>query len=63
LVNIDSEEIKKDFPIFESRKDGQRLVYLDSAATSQKPRAVINAISDYYSNYNANIHRGVYQIA
>ncbi|OJI07068.1 putative cysteine desulfurase 2 [Candidatus Micrarchaeum sp.] len=63
MVNIDSEEIKKDFPIFESRKDGQRLVYLDSAATSQKPRAVINAISDYYSNYNANIHRGVYQIA
>lgn len=48
---------KKDFPIL---KD---IIYLDSAATSQKPKAVINAIVDYYENYNANVHRGVYSIS
>ena len=42
---------------------GKRLVYLDSAATSQKPQAVIDALVDYYIEYNANIHRGVYEIA
>ena len=63
MAEINPEEIKKDFPIFESRKEGRRLVYLDSAATSQKPREVIDTISDYYRNYNANIHRGIYQIA
>ncbi len=53
-----------DFPILaRPTSRGKRLVYLDSAATSQKPRAVIQALVDYYEQYNANIHRGVYEIA
>jgi cysteine desulfurase / selenocysteine lyase len=53
-----------DFPILaRPTSRGKRLVYLDSAATSQKPRAVIAALVDYYEQYNANIHRGVYEIA
>jgi len=53
-----------DFPILSHPTSrGKRLVYLDSAATSQKPQAVIDALVDYYSNYNANIHRGVYELA
>jgi cysteine desulfurase/selenocysteine lyase len=56
--------IVADFPILaRPTSRGKRLVYLDSAATSQKPRAVINALVDYYEQYNANIHRGVYEIA
>jgi cysteine desulfurase/selenocysteine lyase len=56
--------IRDDFPILRQRvAGGKPLVYLDSAATSQKPRQVIDAIVRYYSEYNANIHRGVYSIA
>lgn len=56
--------IVADFPILaRPTSRGKRLVYLDSAATSQKPRAVIQALVDYYEGYNANIHRGVYEIA
>lgn len=56
--------IVADFPILSTKTSrGKRLVYLDSAASSQKPRVVIDALVDYYSNYNANIHRGVYEIA
>ncbi len=56
--------IVADFPILaRPTSRGKRLVYLDSAATSQKPRAVIDALVDYYERYNANIHRGVYEIA
>lgn len=51
---------KKEFPIF---KNNKKLVYLDSAATSQKPQFVIDAVTDFYSNYNSNIHRGLYKIA
>jgi len=58
------EMIREDFPIFaHPTSRGKRLVYLDSAATSQKPQAVIDALVTYYSEYNANIHRGVYEIA
>jgi cysteine desulfurase/selenocysteine lyase len=58
------ERIIADFPILaRPTSRGKRLVYLDSAATSQKPRAVIAALVDYYEQYNANIHRGVYEIA
>ena len=58
------ERIVADFPILRDRNSrGKRLVYLDSAATSQKPQVVIDALVDYYSHYNANIHRGVYEIA
>jgi cysteine desulfurase/selenocysteine lyase len=56
--------IVADFPILtHPTSRGKRLVYLDSAATSQKPRAVIDALVEYYEHYNANIHRGVYEIA
>jgi cysteine desulfurase / selenocysteine lyase len=55
--------IRDDFPILQTRVNGKPLVYLDSANTSQKPRAVIEALVRYYEEYNANIHRGVYAIA
>ncbi|MEM3876389.1 MAG: aminotransferase class V-fold PLP-dependent enzyme, partial [Candidatus Micrarchaeaceae archaeon] len=61
--SIDVESIKKDFPIFKIKMAGKPLVYLDSAATSQKPQQVIDSIVKYYSEYNANIHRGIYEIA
>ncbi len=62
-MGIDASAIKKDFPIFGRTVYGKALVYLDSAATSQKPASVIDKIRDYYSKYNANIHRGIYKIA
>jgi cysteine desulfurase / selenocysteine lyase len=55
--------VREDFPILRREEDGHPLVYLDSAATSQKPAAVIEAIADYYRRSNANIHRGVYPLA
>lgn len=60
---IDPDKIKKDFPILKNKMNGKPLIYLDSAATSQKPKIVIDTITDYYENYNANIHRGIYKIA
>ncbi len=54
---------RNDFPIFKRKIHGKRLVYLDNAATSQKPKSVIAAISDYYSLHNANIRRGVHTLA
>ena len=63
-VDPKAERIIADFPILaRPTSRGKRLVYLDSAATSQKPRVVIQALVDYYEQYNANIHRGVYEIA
>lgn len=56
-------EIRKDFPILERKINGKQLVYFDNAATSQTPQKVIDVISDYYSIYNANIHRGVHQLS
>jgi len=56
-------DICKDFPFINQTIDGKPLVYLDSAATTQKPQVVIDSLSEYYSVYNANIHRGIYQIA
>ncbi|MDQ6915058.1 MAG: cysteine desulfurase [Actinomycetota bacterium] len=56
-------DVRADFPIFERRIDGRPLVYLDSAATSQKPESVIAAMDDYYRRHNANVHRGVYTLA
>jgi len=50
---------KRDFPIFKNND----LIYLDSGATSQKPQMVLDAVSEYYQSYNANIHRGIYKIA
>jgi cysteine desulfurase/selenocysteine lyase len=60
---IDIEKIRKDFPILERRVHGKRLVYLDNAATTQKPRQVIDTICNYYTNQNANIHRSVHVLA
>ncbi len=57
------EEIRGDFPILQRQVHGKPLVYLDNAATSQKPRQVIQALVDYYEGYNANIHRGVHALA
>jgi cysteine desulfurase/selenocysteine lyase len=59
----DVEEIRRDFPILERRINDKKLVYLDSAATSQKPRQVLHALSEYYEEHNANIHRGVHRLA
>jgi cysteine desulfurase/selenocysteine lyase len=56
-------EVRADFPIFSRRFDGRPLIYLDSAATSQKPEAVIAALADHLRNHNANVHRGVYALA
>lgn len=60
---LNVEQIRKDFPILERKIGGKQLVYLDNAATSQKPRSVIDAISEYYEGYNANIHRGIHTLA
>jgi cysteine desulfurase/selenocysteine lyase len=60
---LDVERIRADFPILQRQIGGQPLVYLDSAATSQKPSAVFNAVDDYYRTSNANVHRGVHTLA
>lgn len=60
---LDADTIRKDFPIFETKMHGRPLTYLDSAASAQKPRAVIDRISDFYASRYANIHRGVYQLS
>jgi cysteine desulfurase/selenocysteine lyase len=60
---LDVRRIRRDFPLLERSAHGVPLVYLDSAATSQKPRSVIDALTDYYERYNANVHRGVYELA
>ncbi|WP_432412592.1 aminotransferase class V-fold PLP-dependent enzyme [Rasiella sp. SM2506] len=60
---FDIKSIRADFPILRREVNGKPLVYLDNAATSQKPQVVIDAIVDYYSNYNANIHRGVHALS
>jgi cysteine desulfurase/selenocysteine lyase len=57
------ENIKDDFPILEQEINGKKLVYLDSAATTQKPTEVINSLNNYYSNNNSNIHRGVHTLS
>ncbi len=62
-MNFDVQKIREDFPILKRKVNGHPLVYLDNAATSQKPQAVIDCIVDYYSNYNANIHRGVHTLS
>jgi cysteine desulfurase/selenocysteine lyase len=63
-VGINISKIRQDFPILKRKVNGNKtLVYLDNAATTQKPLSVINAIYDYYMNYNSNIHRAVHQLA
>jgi cysteine desulfurase/selenocysteine lyase len=60
---LDVATIRSDFPIFDCMFKGKPLAYLDNAATSQKPRQVIRALTYFYENYNANIHRGIYSIS
>ncbi len=60
---LDVAAIKKDFPLLDVEVHGKRIVYLDSAATSQKPEAVLEVLDRYYRTINANVHRGVYAIA
>jgi len=62
-VSFDVQKIREDFPILKRKVNGHPLVYLDNAATSQKPQAVIDCMVDYYSNYNANIHRWVHTLS
>lgn len=63
LSNFDVDKIRADFPILSRSVHGKPLVYLDNAATTQKPKIVIDAITDYYTNYNSNIHRGVHKLS
>jgi cysteine desulfurase/selenocysteine lyase len=56
-------DFQKDFPILKSNVNGQPLIYFDNAATSQKPKYVINSINNYYQNYNSNVHRGVHELS
>lgn len=60
---IDTHKIRADFPILSREIHGKRLIYLDNAATSQKPKAVIEALVDYYSRTNANVHRGIHALS
>ena len=63
-TELSIENIRKDFPILKRKvRDNKPLVYLDNASTTQKPKQVIDALTNYYNNYNANIHRSVYSIA
>jgi len=63
LDAVELEEIRDDFPVLRQRVHGKPLVYLDNAATSQKPRTVIDALNDYYTRYNANVHRGIHALS
>ncbi len=60
---LDAARIRADFPLLEQRENGRRLIYLDNAATTQKPQVVLDAILDYYRTTNANVHRGAYDLA
>ena len=60
---LDVEAIRSQFPVLNREVKGKKLVYFDNAATSQKPQVMIDALVDYYSNYNANIHRGIHTLA
>ena len=62
-MSFDINKIRSDFPILKRKINGSSFIYFDNAATSQKPNIVIDSISDYYKNYNSNIHRGVHTIS
>ena len=59
---IDPHALRSDFPILRTTVHGKPLIYLDSASTSQKPQVVIDAVDEFYREYNANVHRGIYEI-
>ena len=60
---LDVQALRADFPILSRMVNGKPLVYLDNAATTQKPSSVIQSLVDYYENYNANVHRGVHTLS
>src|SRR3989344_5839803 len=60
---LNTKRIRKDFPILKRKVYGKPLVYLDNAATTQKPRQVIQAMSYYYETYNSNVHRAVHRLS
>ena len=62
-MNFNVKNIRKDFPILKKKINGKPLIYFDNAATSQTPKCVIDSISNYYNNYNSNIHRGVHSLS
>jgi cysteine desulfurase/selenocysteine lyase len=62
-MSFNVEKIRHDFPILQQKINGNALVYLDNAATTQKPQIVLDALKDYYSNINANVHRGVHTLS
>ena len=62
-TTIDVDKIRKEFPVLHQQINGRDLVYFDNAATNQKPKRVIDALVEYYSGYNANIHRGIHTLA
>ncbi len=62
-IQLDIDSIRADFPILNEHINGKPLVYLDNAATTQKPKVVIDALSEYYEHTNANIHRGIHHLA
>ena len=62
-VSISVEQIRKEFPVLHQEVNGKPLIYFDNAATSQKPKSVLNALSHYYEQDNANIHRGIHTLA
>src|SRR3954449_12177427 len=59
----DWKTLRKDFPVLDQKVHGQPLIYFDNAATSQKPRAVIQALVNYYERDNANVHRGIHELS
>jgi cysteine desulfurase / selenocysteine lyase len=63
VSSIDVEKIRNQFPVLHQQVNGRDLVYFDNAATNQKPKRVIDALVEYYSSYNANIHRGIHTLA
>lgn len=62
-MSFDIEKIRQDFPVLQQQVNGKPLVYLDNAATAQKPLSVIETISEYYTSYNSNVHRGVHTLS
>src|SRR6476660_5656129 len=62
-MSADWSNLRKDFPILDQKVHGQPLIYFDNAATSQKPRAVIEALDHYYERDNANVHRGIHELS
>src|SRR6266851_9691466 len=63
MRKVDWQSLRNDFPILDQKVHGHPLLYLDNAATTQKPRAVIDALRHYYEQDNANVHRGIHELS